>query len=237
MKVDRGQVILSKEEAGKATPDTTGLPPPGHKRDEVLRKRADELEAKIDDLTSKLEVGTVDPDALEPDNEILQFASENVMDSGSFPVTDADELYTYCWVFRDPSGRYGGIQIMRKKIQGWQLCHYGNPETAGMKSAEGYCVIGDTLLMRIRKDRYLSIRKREYELAQRRRFGVDSELKAMGEKYRDKGVIVHTPDNIDNATLERMDKKASAERKAKALSDKWIREGRMPGVPGPSQAS
>jgi hypothetical protein len=232
-KVDNDTTILTQEEAATATPDES-LPPPGYERNEELSRRADALEAKLEALSNgngdNPEQHKIDLDNFKPDNEILQH-----LKYGNYPVQNKDELYTYCWVNRDIHGKYGGVHVMRKRVQGWQLCRYGAPEIAGVKNVDGTCIVGDVVLMKIRRDLYFKIHRQSQQEVTRRREGVTTGLRELGEQHAKHGVIVHTPEDIDDATLARMDRQASAKRQAVNTADKWIRQGKMPGVPGPTK--
>ena len=120
-KLIAGTKVVSDAEAGSLNAE--GLPEAGYSREEELKRRCDELEAKIEALTDASRGGTdrlsFDPSKLTKDNEIL-----NYLDQGSYPVLNADDLYVYCWVNRDIHGKFGGAHFYRKKAQGWEICYY-----------------------------------------------------------------------------------------------------------------
>src|SRR6266571_3789042 len=223
--------VLTDEEAGRANEDFIGveLPDAGYSREEELLKRQDELEQKLAQLTDSknggVDTAAVDPSKLEKENEILTF-----IERGSFPVRNPDDLYEYCAVQRDQFGKFGGVHIFKKRAQGWEIVRYGDPEEWGVKSPEGYCVIGDTILMRVRKDIYLRLHRRGQQIADLRRSAADHELRQVGDKARSRGIITTVDEAVDDRQLQRMANRADARRKANAITDKWIREGKMPGV-------
>jgi hypothetical protein len=235
MKKVANTLVVNQEEAGQLTPEDVGaqLPPSGHERDELLRKRIDELEAKLAAITDTnnggVDIAAVDPKQIERDNEILTY-----LDNGSFPVLNADDTMVYAWVQRDQFGKYGGKFVHVKKMLGWEMVYYGDPEVAGSKSPEGYCVIGDVVLMKVNKLRYLQIHRRQQKVADDRRRAGNDELRQIGDKLVDKGIITRVESDLTDTQVQRMAKQAEAKRRANALSDKWIREGKMPGVPGPT---
>lgn len=227
--------VVTDAEAGQLAPEDVGadLPPAGNAREEELKRRVDELQAKIDSLTNAdtgVDRQAFDAAKLDRDNEILQF-----IERGSFPVKNADEVYEYCGVQRDQFGKFGGIHVFKKKAQGWEMCRYDNPEQWGVRSPEGYCVIGDVVLMRVRKDIYLKLHRRGQQIADLRRSAADHELRQVGDKSRSKGIIATTDEEVDPKTLQRMSNKAEARRKANQITDQWIKEGRMPGVNAPGR--
>ncbi len=227
--------VVSDNDAGSLSPeDVEGaeLPPAGYSREEELLRRQDELEKRIEALTgdgeNKIDRVAVDASKIEKENEILNF-----LDNGSYPVQDGEhDLYVYSWTQRDIHGRYGGTHVFRKKALGWEICMYGNPEKAGMRSPEGYCIIGDVLLMRCRKDLYLRQRQHIDKITELRRAAADSEFRQVGDRARSSGIIARVEEELTPTQLKNMSIRAEARRKANTMSDQWIREGRMPGVPG-----
>src|SRR5207302_11492375 len=92
--------VLTDDEAGRASPEDfveveAPLPDPGYSREEELLKRQDELEQKLAQLTDAknggIDTAAVDPAKLEKENEIL-----TIIERGSFPVCNSDDLYEYC---------------------------------------------------------------------------------------------------------------------------------------------
>ena len=88
-------------------------------------------------------------------------------------------------------------------------------------------VVGDVVLMRMPKDRFLMLKRRREERQRAMEASVTSGLRELGEQYRDRGIIVHT-----NVTPSELRQQLAANR-AGTKVDQWIREGRMPGVPAP----
>jgi len=230
-KVGRSRVVSSAEASSLNPEDLDAeLPPAGYSRTEELIKRKAELEAQIEALTNPSEGGVehvaVDPSKVKPDNDILQYIT-----NGSYPVKNADPIYEYVGVQRDQFGKYGGVHIMKKKVLGYEVCRYGDPEEWGVRSPEGYCIIGDVLLMRVRKDIHLKLHRQGQKIADMRRGAADHELRQVGEKARSKGIVVAVEGEVSDKAMQRMSNVAEAQRRAKALADTWIKEGRMPGVP------
>ncbi len=210
-------------------PAPTGLPDAGHSRDEELLRRTDTLEQKADELEAKLEITKMDSKNFEPDREILKHYKD-----GDLPVSNKDDNYVYCWVYRDPYNRLGGRQVMQKKVQGWEVISGDMKESYENRDVNGYRIVGDVLLMRIRLDRYMKIIKERDENNVRRREGITSNLeeKAMEARRRGMGVTVHT--KVSDSELKRLGNVAQAQQIAKTQTDEWLRSDKgMPGVPVP----
>ena len=115
-----------------------------------------------------------------------------------------------------------------------------DPECPTMKDARGYRKIGDTILMRTSQDRYdLIERSREYQRLTREK-GVDGALRELGDKYRDKGFIVH--DDIKGVKVGRQGKSVMDVMETKARQtgarqaamkgvDTMLHDGTVPGMP------
>ncbi len=211
------------------TPVETGLPPPGHSRDEELAKRIDNLDEKAESLSNQLEITKVDPKNYEPDREILSHYKD-----GDLPVSNKDDNYVYCWVYRDPQNRLGGRQIMQKKVQSWEVVSGDMKESWENRDVNGYRIVGDVLLMRIRLDRYMKL-IRERELAtEKRSLGVTSRLEEMAANAQRKGIGVKVITNVNDERLKKMEARAQAQQLAQKQTDEWVKSDRgMPGVPVP----
>ena len=156
--------------------------PAGHKRDEVARRVKDDLEEEAEALQAHHETMVVDPSKFGPDREILQILVDNRGTiSGALPD------YEYCWVrFKSNLGQ-AGLQVDQKltwmvkdpesggQVPVWETVQGSMPECRErkMQSVEGYRVVGDTLLMRARKDRYEALMT-YFEFQHERRIGNDA---------------------------------------------------------------
>ncbi len=172
--------MVQLDEFGRPVQVEPNLPPPGNERQEVLKKRTDQLEEQIDQKSDQFLA--VDPAKMEPDNEIL-----NDIDKGFLYPPSADPNFEYNWVqCRHPvdhPSRMVEIKLSEKiKVGGkwvrpWKVVMGTDPDSKGLKiSAENTCTIGDVLLMRCRKDHYalLTLEKRRKTLE--RTYGTDSAL-------------------------------------------------------------
>lgn len=154
---------------------TDSLPPAGHERREVLKRRTSRLDVIAEELVNNTDVPVyaVDPAKLKEEPEILQhydFAS--AVFAVSHPV--AGKVYFWC---RNERNAIAQKQTEARMwlgagCKGWEIvgncscvgdkhdagCPY--PECPELKNPEGYRAIGDTILMRIDHDEYVKIHKR-----------------------------------------------------------------------------
>ena len=207
--------------------DDTPLPEPGHKRREALKMRLEKLNAEAAELASELEVETVDPSKIEPDREIIQH-----FNSGDLPVSNRQEGFEYCWVFSDPRNNQAGRHVFKKRYQGWEVVSASMPEAADHKHVDGTRRVGDVLLMRIRYDRYVKLRREERETLKRREAGVSEGFMELGAKHARHGVKVY--DTVPDNAMKHAQATAAEER-ATRMTNKWMKDGNMPGVPAPGR--
>ncbi len=201
------------------------LPDPGHERREALKNRLEGLNIEAANIAAEIEVETVDPNKLEPDREILQHYN-----SGDLPVSNRQDGFEYCWVFADPRNNMAGRQVFKKKVQGWEVVNGNMPESSDHRHVDGTRRVGDVLLMRIRYDRYVKLRREEREVLRRREQGVSEGFMELGQKHASKGIKVY--DTVPDNALKHAQNAAAQERAGK-MTDKWIKGGNMPGTPAP----
>ena len=203
------------------------LPPAGDARRDELKRRDDALAEAAETRAAEAGVSAVNPAAFRVESDLAQHFNE-------LDVTAQDPAYAYCWV---NSGHF--MRFVKMKLaQGWEVVQGDMPEAIELKGmgADTTRRLGDVILMRIQKDRKLLLDRQERAHRRAVESGVTSTLDELGEKYRDKGVIIHT--NMDAANprlLKTMAQRAQARSIAGRTTDHLIREGRMPGVPGPGE--
>jgi len=207
--------------------DHTPLPDPGHERREALKRRLEKLNAEAAELSAELEVEVVDSSKLEPDREILQHYN-----AGDLPVSNRQDGFEYCWVFADPRNNMAGRQVFKKRIQGWEVVSGAMPEASDHKHVDGTRRVGDVLLMRIRYDRYVKLRREEKETLKKREAGVSAGFMELGQKHAATGIKVY--DTVPDNALKHAQNAAAQERAGK-ITDKWIKGGNMPGTPAPTK--
>jgi len=202
------------------------LPAPGYRRDEELARRSDELAERAE--TEGPEVYAIDPKAVAPDREILHRSIDQQM----IHVSHRDPAYEYAWIYYGLNGQ----MIWAKKALGWRVVTGSDKECAEYKEADGTRRIGDTLLMKIPKERYAELE----EMAQKRRdeqyLGIKARLQELSEKS---GIKVHedlADVSIGGRSLaDVMENKAAARDVAMQHIDKKLRDGDVPGIPSPKK--
>ena len=173
----------------QGTGGTATLPPAGHARKEVLKKRKDTLEHKAEEMAGQVEVGAIDPKSFEVSREIGGRFDE-------LQVVGALPQYAYKWVQIDYPTNSRGKMARLETINGWEVVTGDMPEAPDLRQADGTRRLGDVILMRIRRDRF---EKLQSEAEQRRvnvQRGVTSGLQEMGDRYRKHGVKIHTAENM-----------------------------------------
>lgn len=210
---------------------TAVLPPAGYERDEVLKIRDELLTQEAEERSEREEVYALDPKAFKVENEIAQHFD-------ALQVTSRQDGYIYNWAnFMTRGGMYVQYKLA-VTVNGqplWEVVKGDMPECSGQRAADGTRRIGDVMLLRAKKERYEIWWKNELVKRLRRKEGVTADLQELGEKYRSLGVIVKVGDEIGESTLRRMQNRASAQAIGARMQDKWLREGRMPGVRAPQK--
>lgn len=200
---------------------TATLPPAGAKRKEELDKRIDALDEAAEKLAAETGKETIDPAKLEPDHEIL-----SQLDMLS--VTNKDPLFKYCWVYTGQNGFF----VTKKKVEGWQVVQGEMKEAIDHRfkfGKEDTCRrIGDTVLLRIRLDKFMVMQRRTREVRTAQEDSVKSLLIELGDKYGHHGVIVHT--DPDEKLLKRMGNKVRARGIATQQFNDHVRQGTVPGA-------
>jgi len=218
------RIIL--HDAGLTQPD---LPEPGYKRDEELARRTDALEEKIE--TEAPEVYPIDPKAFEEDREILHRSIEKQM----VQVSEKDLNYIYCWTYYGQNSQ----QVWAKKALGWEVVTGDMKEAREHIEADGTRRIGDTLLMRVRKERFEQLEADATRRRQLQHDSVGSRLLELEDKARGYGLRVHQSLDtvqVGNQTLmDVVERRSAAKQTAMKHIDKKLRDGTVPGMPAPKK--
>ncbi len=199
--------------------ESTGLPPAGFEREEVLKEREDVLQEQAETLASQQEVGTIDPRKLEVENELAYYFDE-------LEVPGALPDYHYAWAQSGQNGRY----IQQKLYLGWEVVQGNSPEAVGLKGTDTTRKLGDVLLMRIRKDRKKLVDMREDYKRKQQEEGVVGNLLDIGDRYAKYGARVTVANGPDASQIGRLAAQQAAGQLADKQTDRWLREGRMPGM-------
>lgn len=206
------------------------LPPAGDERREVLAARTDALAEAAETLEAKTDVHAMAPAALEVENEIGQFFNE-------MEVPNAQPEYAYKWEQRDPLNKFGNRHYLRSHALGWRKVYIDDDDAKGLGHCQGpdaSVIVGDTILMRIPRGRYIELRRQEYLQTRRQEQAFDGELQDRAAKY---GVRTYDNDTLGSSNpgwdrqMESRARSAQAERIALQQLDAQIREGTVPGRP------
>lgn len=205
--------------------------PAGDARREAQRAAADDLAERAE--TAGPDGGAIDPKALVIDSELAQHFNE-------LEVTNADPAYEYCWVQAGFHGRFVKQKLTERVPESWGMAPVWEvvqgdmaeaPELRGNVGLDTTRRLGDVILMRARKDRYLKS-KRVRDARRAAMFsGTTTELEELGRQYRHRGIIVHT--NMGQEQLDLMGRRAAMRQQASQMVDGMLRDGSVPGLGAP----
>lgn len=214
--------ILKPEQAAQAP--VAPLPPPGHERNEELKRRTDNLQqyAESDKVP---EAYSFDPSTFDVDRELRNMLERNILE-----VTSPSPGFKYGWFFVGTDKVPGEITF--KQVDGWEvvqgdmpeckhLLKYGSPDTTRR--------FGDTLLMRIPEALYYRLELRQTLLTQRKLGAGDDALMNIVEEYKRKihsGVAA----SVNDPKIFPQSKLDSVSIVAAATVDRMLRQGNVPGV-------
>lgn len=197
----------------RGTPD---LPPAGHERDELLKVREDALQEQAEIRAAQGEREAIDPAKVRVESELAQYFDE-------LDVAGRDPAFAYCWV---PTHTYGRF-VQQKLYKGWEMVQGEMPEARALKHTDTTRKLGDVVLMRIPKARKELLDKREEFKRFQQEEGVSAQLAELAEQHDTQ--IIQGGD-LDPGHLRRMQAQSHARNRAGRAVDKWIRQGRMPGM-------
>ncbi len=158
--------------------------PAGYKRQEQQAKNHDVLQQKVEEMSTAGGVASLNPKALEEDREILGLIVE-----GNLDIPGAVDGYVYKWVQcripkDSPGMKVREVLTMRIKVRSpagqtqtipcWERVEGNMPECPDLKDAEGSRVLGDTLLVRCKRDVYVLIEEQERKLNKQRAATVEA---------------------------------------------------------------
>lgn len=213
------------------------LPPAGDQRRDVLAERKDQLEEQAAGLNEM--GGTVREDVFRDiDSEIG--SAFNEMDP---PHKRPD--YRYKWVYRDQHSRNGMHAFTHARAQGWEPVRHNDPDGKDMShcvtTAEGFLVVGDTILMRVPMGWYIALRRAERDLNIRRDAAViPPEMAEVAFKHRGGQAASHGLDKPEiiavqerwNANMTRAANLAMQLKQEQQQLDQMIRTGTVGRAPG-----
>ena len=207
----------------KQGPGVDALPPPGDERREVLAERTDDL-AEAAEAASE-DRGRIREDAFMVENELAQHFNE--LDLPGWPW----DTWVPCWVQCSPT--WGGRFINYKRTEGWEVVSTGMTDVPIPKDLifpDGTVRLGDVLLMRIRRDRYIVNERRRRARQKAIESGITSEVDEMAARAGTRSV--HTED-ITGEKLDQLARRSQAHHRATQQFDEMVRTGTVPGRPAP----
>jgi len=207
------------------------LPPAGDERREVLAARADDLAEQAEKLS--VDAGATRPDAFEIENEIASHFDE--IDYGMMPPNKSPN-HEYCWVQRDPRGTFGNRWFLSKQAQGWQRVTSRDPDAVGMEHAihvDGSIVVGDVILMRITKERYELLQRRQDEKTRKLESNATSELEIRAQRYGSGIYDVATPADLRAQIQAQSGGNRLVVPVRPSHGDHALRTGTLAGMPAP----
>ena len=207
------------------------LPPAGHARDEVLRQRADTLEAEAADRFGT--TGAIDPAAFKEDHDAqvaLRKAgvirSEAPRDGNE--VDDAEPGYVYCWAREDKPGEQVRWKLAKKVTMPdgsmaslWEIVCGDMPEAKAMRDVRGYRKMVDCILLRARADRHRAYQIEIATLTRQREQGTSEGMQELADRSRGQIRVYSEADVSQKTTLDR----AMAQGMARTQFTKKLREG------------
>lgn len=226
-----GTPILTRDELAEQPPQPAFANPPGHARDEEMRKRQDELEAKIDRLMAALDVEAIDGAAMQEIMEDREIAGH--LADGHLFVTNADPAYMYKWVdFFHASG----TMAWQAKAAGWIQVSGDDKECYEHRKEDGSRRVGDVMLFKMRKDLHFLMEQREEKKRIAREYGVESTLEDLADRNPGIRFFSTTSGDLPESAKRRMEGNArtqAARRVAMKSVDGMLRKGTVPGMPSP----
>ena len=187
------------------------LPPPGDARRDALKARQENLDREKEKFDSQVELEAMTPESMEVIPEVAQQVH-------MLRLRNPDPEYDYCWANCRAAN---GIKVDMKEVEGWEIVRSSHPESKGQRIDEfGRCRVGDAVLMRLRKDASLALKRRDRAKRLAMQAGVGSDLEALADKF---GV------NARPLTPQEMQRMA-AKQIAGQRFNQMLRTGSVPGM-------
>ena len=213
------------------------LPPPGDERREELIRRTDALQEAGEKLANEQELYNIDPNApaMQPDRELMDLFDPSTM--SMLTVSNPQPGWRYSWA---NAVNQSGLQVMMKKYEGWQVVSGTDMEAIEHKGADGTRRVAAVLLLKLPEAQYKRLAERDAIRRDRQQKGVAAELEALGHKYRDKGITVHTPNTGTSQHGFVKTEQTNDPRRAMVVQEAGRQLGEMsktqiPGVPLPGK--
>lgn len=201
----------------------SALPPAGDARREELKRRDDDLAARL----AKIEEALGFDNSAGPAVDIARIPIENEIASkfDYLKVTDAQPEFAYYWANEKAAH---GLDMTAHQTMGYEIVCGDMPEARNTKDVRGYRVIGDVILMRTPLDNYLKLRQLDRQKRQMREDSVTATLQAMGDRWARRGIKVHQ--ELNEYQMSRLARQSQAQQIARQQFNDMVRSGRVPNL-------
>lgn len=206
------------------------LPPPGDWRKEALKMRQDELEQAAS-VASKALIGgsaVVPLTDIPIENEIARHFKGDEL-----PISNALDSHVYAWICYDsPSTAKGTMVRQQLLLKGWEVVQGTSesfPEGKEYLQADGTRKVGDTILMRCRKDYYLQHKLMERQNRMELHARPDGRLDGITDIVQGVGGIKLRDVNLDDPQMVNALNRAHARALAEQQFTSMLKSGTIPG--------
>lgn len=227
-----GTQIYTRDELTESSPKPAFANPPGHSQDEERRERIDILEEKIEKLTAMLDITKIDGAKMKEvmnDREVADHLQQ-----GHLFVTNPNPAYMYSW---KDYVHASGTMCWQAKALGWIQVGGDDPECSEHRKEDGSRRVGDVMLFKMRKDHHFIMQQEEEKKRNMRQYGVEATLEDMADRTEGIRFYSTAQGGLPQAAELRMKNSAAAagaRRTAMKHVDGMIRDGTVPGMPGPN---
>lgn len=206
--------------------------PAGDARREAQAAVKDQLAETAE--TQGFERGVIDPRKFKIENEIA-------MHFNDLEVSEAQPEYEYCWVQAGFSGRFIKEKLsVRVRLGGtmepvWEVVNGDMPEARELKGqmADTTRRLGDVILMRARKDRFLRVKQLREAHKAAMFTGTTTELEEMARILSTRGVSAVVRTDMAGDQLQAMAQRAAIRQQAAQMVSGMLRAGTVPGLGQP----
>jgi hypothetical protein len=196
------------------------LPPAGHKRNEVLAERKDNLEEAAETVSA--DMGSIPQSVFEEDRDLQRDIRKGFLD------LDIGDQYVVKWVNFVSQHSHA---VWAAKSEGWKVVN-----SAMLKAVDHDLVredntirVGDVIAMYIRKDHHLQIEmtRRKKQIAVQ--YGAEAELNHLAGKHPN-ALKVHSDLTGGNKYQDQIQRRAARRTAMQHIGNK-MKSGTVPGVP------
>lgn len=199
---------------------TEPLPEPGVAREDELKRRNEDLTARLEALEAAMGIDSSGTSKPLPEQKVDRDIAR-VYDHTR--VINPTPGYAYYWANERAAH---GIDVTIHKTNKFEVVCGDMPENPDDRDVRGYRVVGDTILMRIPMELYEKWWAQQRALREHRLGSVDSSLMEMGNRMRGRINVTE----LNQFQLDRLARRAQAEQTAGAITEARLRSGGIPGL-------